>query len=451
MQYVLRISEIRWAELQKALWSRDDVESAAVVFVRTLSTDGTIALIVTDIRVASNVDYRDRRKDYLELSPTWINGCCREARALGYGVLTVHTHLHEGPPAFSWADDQGDGRLLPAVEARVAPAVAGSIVVSTSDAVARILVGGDRVPVRLCIAGRRVVTFPRAQPAVSAAHARQVLAIGPHGHAALEDFRVGIVGLGGTGSIVHLLLRHLGVRNIVALEPDILEDSNRSRVVGTRIADLAGVATKVSIADRLARDIQGDKAMFETHIGHLADERDARRLLGRDIIFCCVDRLLPRALLNDLAYVANIPVIDMGSAFRVADDGHIVSQGGKVALIGPGHVCLWCWGDLDPDRLRAETLRPDEREALAAEGYVEGAEVAQPAVVAFNAEIASAAVIEAMRMVTAFAGAEDPADRLNFDFRRGTVARVRGRSRSGCRFCGRGRPGDPEGEVPERD
>ena len=356
MRYVLRISEIRWAELQKALWSRDDVETAGVVFVRTLSTDDTMALVVTDIRIPSDVDYRARRKDFLELSPTWINACCREARTMGYGVLTVHTHLHEGPPAFSWADNQGDARLLPAVGARVAPAAAGSIVVSTSDAVARILIGSESVPIRLCIAGRRLVTFPRAQPTLSAAHARQVLALGPHGHAALEDLRVGIVGLGGTGSVVHLLLRHLGVRNIVALEPDILEDSNRSRVIGARTTDLAGVATKVAIADRLARDIQGDKATIESYVGHLANEQDARRLLGCDVVFCCVDRLLPRALLNDLAYLAHIPVIDMGSAFRVADDGHIVSQGGKVAVIGPGHVCLWCWGDLDPDRLRAEAL-----------------------------------------------------------------------------------------------
>jgi hypothetical protein len=207
----------------------------------------------------------------------------------------------------------------------------------------------------------------------------------------------------------------------------------------------------VAIADRLARDIQGDKASLESTVGHLANEQDARRLLSCDLVFCCVDRLLPRALLNDLAYLAQIPVIDMGSAFRVADDGHIVSQGGKVAVIGPGHVCLWCWGDLDPDRLRAEALRPEEREALAAEGYVQGAEVAQPAVVAFNAEIASAAVVEAMRMVTAFAGAEDPADRLNFDFRRGTVVRVRGRSRSGCRFCGQGIPDNREDSLPSHD
>ena len=193
---------------------------------------------------------------------------------------------------------------------------------------------------------------------------------------------------------------------------------------------------KIAIAERLARDIQGRDARFSGFPVFLADEQTANRLASCDLVFSCVDRLLPRALLNTLAYAACLPVVDMGSAFRVDEDGRITSQGGKVAIIGPGRPCLWCWGDLDPDRIRAETLNPEERRELAAEGYVEGADVPQPAVIAFNAEIASAAVIEAMRLVTGFAGSQDPPDRLNFDFARGTVVRVRGRARPECPFCG---------------
>jgi len=210
---------------------------------------------------------------------------------------------------------------------------------------------------------------------------------------------------------------------------------------------VAGATTKSAIAERLAHEIQGDDATLIARSTWLADEQGARGLLSCDLVFCCVDRLLPRALLNDLAYAAHIPIIDMGSAFRVDDSGHVVSQGGKVAIIGPGHVCLWCWGDLDSDRLRAETLAPEERESLVAEGYIEGADVPQPAVVAFNAEIASAAVIEAMRLATDFAGTEESADRLNFDFARGTVVRVRGLSRSECQFCGSRKHADPAQSV----
>jgi molybdopterin/thiamine biosynthesis adenylyltransferase len=437
MEYFVKFPEGLWADLQRSLWLRPDVETAGAILVHAISTEGATALVARETRIPDESDYRDRRSDFLELSPSWINRCCADARALGAGVLTVHTHLHSGRPAFSWADDRGDARLMPAMVARLAPRAVGSMVVSQDDAVVRVIAGDNLVPARLTVVGKGLSVFPRPLPAASEAHSRQVLAIGAHGQAMLADLRVGLVGLGGTGSVVHMLLRHLGVRTIVAVEPDHLENSNRSRIVGSRVSDDAGAVSKMAIAERLGRDIQGDETILAAIPRPLSDEQDARGLVSCDLVFSCVDRLLPRALLNDLAYAAQVPMIDMGSAFRVDAGGRIVSQGGKVAVIGPGRPCLWCWGDLDSDRLRAETLPPDERRALAAEGYVEGAAAPQPAVVAFNATVASAAVIEAMRLVTHFAGAGDPPDRLNFDFARGTVTRVRGRSREGCQYCGR--------------
>lgn len=435
MKYFIKCTEALWLDLQRALWAQPDVETAAALFVKKIATHDGVALVVKGMRFLEDVEYRDRRRDFLELSPSWINGCCRQARSKGLGVLTVHTHLHSGPPAFSWADDQGDARLLPAMQARVAEGAVGSIVISRDDAVARAFEDGHVVPARVTVVGARVATFPKATTRVSEDHARQVLALGPDGQAALGDLRVGIVGLGGTGSIVHMLLRHLGVRRVRAMEPDVLETSNRPRIVGTRVGDETGATTKVAIAQRLARDIQGAEADLQALAQPLTDEAGALKLASCDLVFSCVDRLLPRALLNTLAYTANVPIVDMGSAFRVDATGRIVSQGGKVAIVGPGRTCLWCWGDLDPDRIRAETLPPGERRNLAAEGYIEGADAPQPAVIAFNAEIAAVAVVEAMRMVTGFAGTEAPPERLNFDFARGTVVRVRGRSRPGCAFC----------------
>ena len=381
MKYFIKCSEAIWLDLQRSLWDRPDVETAGALFVKTINMGDAVVLVIKGMRRLADADYRERRSNFLELSPSWINGCCREARALGLGVLTIHTHLHSGPPAFSWADDQGDSRLLPAMQARVPEAAVGSIVVSTDDAVARVLDVGDFAAARLTIVGTRVATFPKVRTPAAEAHARQVLALGTDGQAALADLRVGIVGFGGTGSVVHMLLRHLGVKWIQAVEPDVFERSNLSRIVGAHLSDPAGSISKIAIAHRLARDIQGDHTELPAFAHALIDEATALQLSSCDLIFSCVDRLLPRALLNTLAYTANIPVIDMGSAFRVDDTGRIVSQGGKVAIVGPGRTCLWCWGDLDANRIRAETLPPEERSELAARGYVEGADVPQPDVV----------------------------------------------------------------------
>jgi hypothetical protein len=436
MEFAVKFSERLWARLVHSLWSRDDVETAAAVIVKPVAANEATALVVQDVHPVDESAYLVRRPDFIELSPTWINERCRDARARGLGVLMVHTHLHGGRPDFSWADDKGDARLMPAMSARVAPAPVGSIVVSRDDARARVLANDRLVPARLTVAGSRLQTFPTPNAPGTEAHARQALALGAHGQAALADLRVGIVGLGGTGSVVHLLLRHLGVKSVLTVEHDVLENTNKSRVVGSRSRDPEVATTKTAIALRLARDIQGDDARLSAVEAALIDEPGAHALAACDIVFSCVDRLLPRALLNSLAYEAAVLVVDMGSAFRVDDSGRLVSQGGKVAIVGPGRPCLWCWGDLDSARLRAESLAPADRESLAAEGYVEGAATPQPAVITFNTQIAAVAVTEALRLVTAFAGSEDPPNRFNFDFVRGTTTRARAQRRLTCPFCG---------------
>jgi molybdopterin/thiamine biosynthesis adenylyltransferase len=55
---------------------------------------------------------------------------------------------------------------------------------------------------------------------------RQIRAFGVAGQNILKSLRVGIVGLGGTGSIVLQELAHLGVTDFLLLDPDVVEESN---------------------------------------------------------------------------------------------------------------------------------------------------------------------------------------------------------------------------------
>jgi hypothetical protein len=80
----------------------------------------------------------------------------------------------------------------------------------------------------------------------------------------------------------------------------------------------------------------------------------------------------PRAILNRLAYRYLVPVIDLGTAFRVNASGTIVGDAGRVVVLGPGRPCLGCWGHLDPHVLRLEALSSEDRESEIAAGYIEG-------------------------------------------------------------------------------
>lgn len=96
-----------------------------------------------------------------------------------------------------------------------------------------------------------------------------------------------------------------------------------------------------------------------------------------------------------------------------------------MVIVGPARRCLACWGHIDPNRIRIETLSPEDRAREVTDGYITGADVPQLSVIAFNTAVASAAVIELLRLVTEFAGADDPPVRLSFDFQAGTVRQMR--------------------------
>ena len=119
-------------------------------------------------------------------------------------------------------------------------------------------------------------------------------------------------------------------------------------------------------------------------------------------MFSCVDAHLPRALLNRLSYEKGLLLFDMGSAFRVSP-GAPTAGAGRVVVTGPWLALSGLLDTLIRIGFASKSLPPEERARQVAEGYVSGADVPQPSVVAFNTLIAGAAVVEFLRAVTEFA------------------------------------------------
>jgi molybdopterin/thiamine biosynthesis adenylyltransferase len=113
-----------------------------------------------------------------------------------------------------------------------------------------------------------------------------------------------------------------------------------SRIVGAGVSD-ANVTSKAAVASRYVA-ATGLPVPVESHGRPLTGEDELRVLRRCDVIFACVDRHTPRALLNRLAYEALTPVIDMGSGFRVDESGTVTGCAGRVVVIGPGRPCLAC-------------------------------------------------------------------------------------------------------------
>ncbi len=431
----LRTAEYQWNSFIASLRARADLETAGIILTERLHDRET--LLARETIEIPPEGYLIRRRDQLSLDPITLNRILRPARDAGLSVITVHTHPGAERPWFSDADDRGDARLMPSLFHQT-PGPHGSVVIAggTGAATARVWTEpGQKNELAIRTVGRALRTLQQTSPQaeISPWFDRQRLALGREGQATLQGLRVAIIGMGGTGSVAFLQLAHLGVREITAIDGDLVEPSNVSRILGSTAND-AGRTLKVDVAARYAKRL-GLGTRVRPLNGRLGQGVPLTEIEGCDIVLSCVDTHLPRALLNRLSYDKFLPLIDMGSAFRVDARGKVTAGAGRVVVVGPGRPCLACWGHLDPERIRTESLQETDLARAVADGYIDGAEVQQPSVVAFNTAIAGAAAIELMRLTTQFAGAEDPPSRLSFDFESGTVRRNRLPQAGNCRIC----------------
>ncbi|MGO9662486.1 MAG: ThiF family adenylyltransferase [Polyangia bacterium] len=432
----LRIEERSWKQLCEELLARTDVESAGLLCGEPVQTSAGTIIVVRETMVLADDAYRIRRPDQISLDPIALNRLTRSARDRGWSVFTIHTHPGASAPWFSAADDAGDARLMPSMICQIPDAPHGSIVlIEDRSALARVF--DDNAvskPIKMQVVGRTLTAVEPSRAEDEPWFARQELALGAAGQALLRELRVGVVGLGGIGSLVSMQLAHLGVGEIVLLDGDIVEESNLSRIVGARKEDV-GRTAKVDVAARYAESL-GLARRIERHPEFVGSTHDSL-LASCDVVVSCVDRQTPRAMLNRLAYRYLVPVIDLGTVFRVDAMGTIVGDAGRVVVVGPGRPCLGCWGHIDPHALRIEALSAEDRESQTQEGYIEGAVEAQPSVIAFNTAVAGAGVTELLRLATGFAGVESPPLRLAFSFAEGTVRRNTLAARQRCEICGR--------------
>jgi len=197
--------------------------------------------------------------------------------------------------------------------------------------------------------------------------------------------RVGIVGLGGTGSVVLEQLAHLGVNRFLLVDPDVVDRTNLNRLIGASESDVD--KPKVEVAATHAKQIN-PRTQVETRLGSVLLASVAEELVDTDFVFCCTDSQGSRAVLNQFAYQYLVPVIDMGVAI-VAANGNISHIAGRTQMLSPGLGCLVCGDLLNPEAVRVDLLTEFER---AADPYIVGVHEPAPAVISLNATIASMAV-----------------------------------------------------------
>ncbi len=408
MRYSLTFTEEDYATLQAHLDFDVSVEQAAFLICRPSETDGEIRLLVREIVPVLPPDVIEQSAIHMKIAPAAYTRAMKRANDTKSCFVFVHSHPN-GYPDHSEQDDIEEAKLFATAYIRIrTPGIHASLIFTPGGiSSARVWLPDLTIQQvkRVRIIGARFKFWfgNSAQDAIPEFFDRQVRAFGHDIQRLLRHLRVGIVGVGGTGSCVAEQLVRLGVGSILIADGEEFEASNVNRVYGSRVID-AGIK-KVKIIERLAADV-GLGTRVRMIARPISYELAMKVFRDCDVIFGCTDDELGRSLLTRFAVYYIVPVFDMG--VKIDSEGsQIRSIQGRVTTLMPGAACLNCRGRLRPDIIHAESkwsIDPNAAAELKKEGYIPELAERAPAVVAFTTTIAASAVTEFLNRLTGFMG-----------------------------------------------
>lgn len=322
------------------------------------------------------------------------------------GIAILHAHEHRGKVGLSSDDMQSAQQVLPSYQNLIPDRPHASIVLGEEHAAGIVLMPGTshfESLFRVRWLDKAIVDWDDysflSRPGIDPLYSRQVLLIGTRGQSLLRGAKVAVVGLSGGGSHVVQQAAHLGVGEIIGIDPDIAEEENRHRVIGLHRRDILFKRKKTLVMSKLVQRINS-KVKFTPVPNKIPEKPAIDQLKRADIVIGCVDNLFARSDIQELCLRYLIPYVDIGLLITPNQDGTSgQSIGGNVITIIPGHFCMWCTGVISDKKLEDETGgRP--------RSYFQGSDK-QAQVVSFNGLLASSAVNEMLQLITGFAPVDD--------------------------------------------
>ena len=255
-------------------------------------------------------------------------------------------------------------------------------------------------------------------------------AFGREGQRRLGDATVGIVGVGGLGSIVAEQLARLGVEEFVLVDPDVVEESNLARLAGAYDHHV-GKPKVTAVREHLWK-AGGDDVAVEAIQRPV---QECQTSLDRcDVVVGCVDSVTARSFCNEYAVKHLTYYLDSGVRIDTTDE-QTVEMTGYVHLVAPGsNACFDCLGRHDQAAAHLEQLTPAERAAERERGYIDDEELApEPAVIHLNGQCASKTVSVLVDLIT---GRNVPPDLVRYEDHAHEMTALTTAPSEGCPTCG---------------
>lgn len=383
----IRMTSDQHSKLKDALLCREE-ESAVFLLAGVFENKSGVHFVVRDLLIPRDDDYEARTAYHIEVSPIFFNRAISLAEANRVTIIQCHSHpFEEGQPGYSLSDNNGESISSKTLYDCLNGVPMGSLLFGKNKVTGRAWLSPGKKPVpidELRIVDRHFrIRNLGAQKKFKIdvdVYDRQILAFGEKGQEILSTLKIGIVGLGGTGSSVAEQLAREGIENFVIIDHDKFQKSNKTRLYGSRHND--GNCNKTKIIKRNILQIQ-PRAQVKTLETKITSEKDLDALKECDIVFGCTDRHMPRGLLSNFSHQYFIPVIDVGVGLD-AQDGKLLGGTVRATLISPTLPCLFCTGIVSPEKILAESLPEDERKQREVQGYITGLEDDAPSVINFT-------------------------------------------------------------------
>ncbi|QQS40015.1 MAG: ThiF family adenylyltransferase [Acidobacteriota bacterium] len=388
-----RIADLEFEELYAHLFPGDGDEHGAVILAGLSEGDGEVILTAREVHMAvDGDDYVDGSIGYKALDPQFIHKYITRARDERLVYLAVHNHPSDESVGFSQIDIDSHVRGYPALLQIANGMPVGALVCGRRSMQIDLWLPDHT---RLSLWDASVVgmsisrMFPTPRQGIGGSfdgHDRQIRMFGVAGQNVLRGCHVGIIGLGGIGSLVAEYVARLGVGEFTLVDDDTVEESNVSRIVGSTQSDVIGKTHKIGVAHRLIRNAN-ETAEMNVIPDDVAKDSVAKSLIGCDYLFLAADSMRARLIFNALVHQYFIPGVQMGAKILQNEDALLLDVLSAVRPVRPGKGCLWCNELIDQTLLALEAKSDEERREQA---Y--GVEEPNPSVITLNAVAAAHAV-----------------------------------------------------------
>lgn len=388
-----------YTQLVGHLFPGDGDEHGAIILAGICESDRGLRLVARELHLAvDGVDYVPGKFGYRMLRAQFIQSRILRARDMKLAYLAIHNHGGSTSVGFSSDDFASHERGYPALLDISRGMPVGALVFAKQAVAGDLWHPGNKraeLSSATIIGQRRVSIFPQppARSVVDRAYDRQSRLFGDAGQAILADARVGIIGLGGAGSILAELLARLGVGAFVLADPDKAEVTNLPRLIAAEDNDASPYwwlpsflrkrfsRLKVDMAARNIRRANPNATILAMPRNFL-DADVADKFKDCDYLFLAADTMGARLLFNAIVNQYGVPGVQVGAKIPVGVNGEVGDVFCVSRTVRPGHGCLWCNGLINPSRLQDEAVPDSTKKGYA---YVDDPGVAAPSVVTMNA------------------------------------------------------------------